>query len=285
MSVLKHTIAVSGALALLLILNIILAAWYGALPEAAPFALVLSGAAVLLVFLLIKRVLLPLREVEGFLRNMADNGFGGYLRVRSDDLGELTTHINRLSELLSDSEIRHKDLVMTLPDAVVELDRSGALVYLNDAALSLTGYKPDEIRKLDYTDLTPHGSHHEMKEVFQSVLEGNTVSNRELPFIGKDCRESLFRFTAVPLWKGREPSGCLLIGMDTEEKKRLSSDLKSERLKSGELSSRLNKAIQSLEEFSLMAVRRELKMREIRERLANLKKDAVSRKEPFDRTA
>ncbi|MBI5587976.1 MAG: PAS domain S-box protein [Deltaproteobacteria bacterium] len=285
MSVLKNTIATSETLAFFVLSDAVLAAYYGAGPMSTLFALVLSGAAALLVFLLIKRVVLPLSEAETFVKRMTEGDFSANLKLKSKDLGELTEDINKLAGLLRESEARQKDLISTIPCAVIQLDNSGSVVYLNEPALALTGYSAMEAAGLDYTDFTPQGSHHEMKEAIKAVIGGNAVSDREMHILGKDSREVAFEFSAMPLWKGRQPHGCLLIGRDVDEKKKIEDELKIARFKMQEAAVKLNKTIQCLEEFSLMAVRRELKMQEIRERLMELKKDTGLKKEPLDRTA
>ncbi|MBI5468138.1 MAG: PAS domain S-box protein [Deltaproteobacteria bacterium] len=285
MYVLKHTIAASGALALLIMSNAGLAAYHGAGPWSVFFALTLAGLAALLVFFIGRRVSAPLKDAELFLKKITEGDPSARLKSKNKDLDGLYSHLNRLSKVLKANEARLKDLMAAVPGAVIQLDRSGSITYLNDSAVMLTGLGAAEAAQSTYTDITPTQSHHDMKEVFRTVLNGQTVTGREMPILGKDCREIACELSAVPVWKGPEPEGCVLICRDVDEKKRLDAELKGAWMKAEEASVKLNKTIRCLEEFSLMAVRRELKMQEIRERLTELKKDTDLKKNPFDRTA
>lgn len=285
MYVLKHTIAASGALAVLIISNAGLAAYYGAGPWSVFFALTLAGLAALLVFFIGRRVWAPLKDAELFLQKITGGDPSARLKGKSKDLDILYSHLNMLSRVLKTNEARLKNLMAAIPGAVIQLDRSGSITYLNDSAAMLTGLDAVEAAESAYADIIPNASHHDMKEVFRTVLNGQTVTGREIPILSRDCREITCEVSAVPVWRGTEPDGCVLICRDMDEKKRLDAELKSSRMKAEEASAKLNKTIQYLEEFSLMAVRRELKMQEIRERLTELKKDTDLKKNPFDRTA
>lgn len=61
-----------------------------------------------------------------------------------------------------------------------------------------------------------------------------------------------------------------------EEHTRMTEELRAARLEAEETSGKLQKSIRELEEFALMAVRRELKMREIREKFKRCKDEYES---------
>lgn len=285
MYVLKRTTALSGAFALIIALNAILPAYYGAGRLSVASALAVAASVTLLVFVFGRRVSARLKDAEQFIEKLTEGDTTARLRSRRDDLDGLRSQLNRLSEFIKANEARRNDLIAAIPAAVIQLDATGSIARLNGFAAMLTGHSAIEVPEMDYTDITPTQSHHEMKEVFKAVSNGGTVTGRVITILGDDCREITCEFNAVPLWKGSEADGCVLMFRDVDEKKRLETELKSAWMKAEEASAKLDKTIQCLEEFSLMAVRRELKMREIRERLNELKKDTDLKKDPFDRSA
>lgn len=285
MYVLKSTTALSGALALIISSNAILPAYYGAGRLSAVSALAVAACAALLVFIFGRRASARLKDAEQFVERLAEGDTAARLRSRNDDLDGLRSQLNRLAELIEADEARRKDLIAAIPAAVIQLDASGSIARLNGFAAMLTGRSATEALEMDYTDITPTRSHHEMKEVFKAVSGGETVTGRVITILGDDCREITCELSAVPLWKGSGAQGCVLMFRDVDEKRRLETELKSAWLKAEEASAKLDKTMQCLEEFSLMAVRRELKMREIRERLNGLRKETDLKKDPFDRSA
>jgi len=62
-------------------------------------------------------------------------------------------------------------------------------------------------------------------------------------------------------------------GADAGESKRLVVELACARAQAQETEKKLKKTISDLEEFALLAIRRELKMQELRERFVQLKRD------------
>lgn len=285
MYVIKHTIATSGAFALLISLNAAVTSYCGAGQLSVFSTLATVAMASLLVFFMGRQIYQSIKDAGEFIEKTVEGDSTARLGTRFKDLPGLHSALNRLSRSVKAYEDRQKEFLAAIPAAVIRLDRSGTIAYMNDSAAMLTGRGTPEVREADYTDLTPTQSHHEMKEAFLTVLNGETVAGREITIIDRDCNEINCEFSAVPSWKGAEPDGCFLICRDAEEKARLESELKISRLREEEATAKLNKTIQYLEEFSIMAVRRELKMQEIRERLTELKKEPGLKKNPFDRTA
>ena len=68
-------------------------------------------------------------------------------------------------------------------------------------------------------------------------------------------------------------AGCCCIGRDIEERRKIMSELETARSHAEEATAKLKKTVNDLEEFSLLAVRRELKMQELREMFVRLKEE------------
>jgi PAS domain S-box-containing protein len=94
----------------------------------------------------------------------------------------------RESELaLQASEKKYKDLANLLPQIVLEMDRTGKLVFINHAGLTQTGYAPQDITKGLYISSLFAG--HEQKNLtshIEQLLKGEHLPGREFTAIRKD---------------------------------------------------------------------------------------------------
>jgi PAS domain S-box-containing protein len=83
------------------------------------------------------------------------------------------TERKRAEKNLRQSEERYRRLHETMRDAFVQVDMSGMIVDSNSAYQNMLGYEPDELLKLNYTDLTPQQWHD---------FEAGIVSEQILPY-------------------------------------------------------------------------------------------------------
>ncbi len=187
------------------------------------------------------------------------------------ELWALAGRYERLSGKLNESRAQFSDLVNMIPDALVETDEHGNITFVNEAVKALTGHSEKDLIGQDHTAFMPRAASDEMREIFDAVMTGGTLINRGLPIIHKDGGARRFEFSISPI-RGADGkvAGCRFVGRDIDERKRLMDELKTTREESKEASVRLKRTIEDLEACSLLAVRRELKMREIRERFKQL---------------
>ncbi len=233
----------------------------------------------------IRRILLPLEEVTKEMSGgPEDSGKGASAAkkeglARFGELGCLLGRYNKLSRSLEESLAHYRDLVNTIPDAVVEIDKDGKIIFINEAASVLTGYARKDAVDRTYTDFIPHEATPHVEEVFKAVMKGETVKGHEFPMRLKDGRIRFFEFSSAPIWKraanteGGTVIGCRSVGRDIDERKKIMDELKNARKEAEETSGKLKKTVEDLEDFALLAVRRELKMHEIRERFQKLKEE------------
>ena len=123
---------------------------------------------------------------------------------------------------------------------------------------------------LDFVTLEWKAAGH---SVLATLSEGEAINNADLKLVLKNGAESFFEFNAVPLWKDGVAAGCCCIGRDIEERRKIMSELEAARKHAEEATAKLKKTVNDLEEFSLLAVRRELKMQELREMFVRLKEE------------
>lgn len=156
------------------------------------------------------------------------------------------------------------EVLDALPDPVIEADSSGRIVFVNRAALIAMGCGPEEA-SARFAEL--------LRAAEASLPEGGRVAF-EAPLVMDDGSRRFFEFKSVQVGKVT-----LFIGRDSDEKKRLLDELGSARMQEVETATKLRRTISDLEEFALLAIRRELKMQEIRERFVRLKEEHEINKE------
>lgn len=230
-------------------------------------------------FIIIKKVLSPIKKINDTLERMSAGDYRDGAGISSNDsFGTLADHLNRLINSLNESVAHCRELVKTMPDLVMDIDRSGDITYMNEAATRLTGYTEEDVLNRPYTGFVDKRSSDEAGKAFKKVLNGESVRNLELSLILKNGDVNLFEFNAVPIWRAGAPAVCRAVGRDIEERKEIMGELKKARTEAEESSEKLKKTVRDIEDFALLAVRREIKMQEIREMLQELRKDMGMKK-------
>lgn len=183
------------------------------------------------------------------------------------ELRNVTDHLLRALGLREKYDTVRREVLDSLPDPFLELDRKGRIVFVNEAALTATGYNAGEVLGRPCLDFVPA----EWKRRAEDLLgAGSGQKGFELTLVLRDGRTRFFEFNSVPLKNGGLVTGCFCIGRDSDERKRLLDELTAARGQAGETSRKLKKTISDLEEFALLAIRRELKMQELRERFVQI---------------
>ena len=147
-----------------------------------------------------------------------------------------------------------REMFYSMPVPAIELDAEGRVVAINGAALSLG--VPPSAKGAPLAGL---------EEVMAGVRSGAI----ELPIQREDGSTLRLLVSAVALKKNGAPAGTLIIGRD--DTRRLEAELDTVKAGAKEAEAKLTGTIRDLEEFALMAVRREIKMKEIREKLTELR--------------
>ncbi len=118
-----------------------------------------------------------------------------------------------ISGLLAQSEIETTLLLLNaVADGILGLDRSGLIIYANQAARGLLGYSSAELmgRKLDEF-LVPAQAIH---KIFDPVLQGDVVSTDETILLSRKSSRMEVIITGVPLIQEHRITGALVIFRD-----------------------------------------------------------------------
>lgn len=251
-------------------------AW-AVLPLCALSLLLLAASA----YLIIKKTLRPIDRVSEALERMEAGDYRGAMEIAADGpFGALAARLRRLMDSLDESSARGGDIADTIPDLVMDIDRSGNVACFNEAASRLTGYAEEDVLGRPFLALLHRRSTEEAGEALERVLSGEAVKGLELTLTLKDGGARLFEFNAAPVRRAGGPTICRAVGRDIDERKEIMAELKKARAEAEESSEKLRQTVMDLEDFALIAVRREVKMQEIREMLQELRKDPGVKKRP-----
>lgn len=167
---------------------------------------------------------------------------------------------------------RYQGLMEITPSAIIEIDASGNIVSLNNPARKLTG-RPEDNRTQEspFAQFLPGQNRAELDKLFGDIRQGNAISGRQLPLVQEDGGVNRLDVNSAPLWSDGMITGYLISIHDAGKAERLMMELEDARRITEETTEQLKKTILDIEEFTLLAVKREVKMQEIRERLKRFK--------------
>lgn len=252
----------------------------GGLTPFSGVSLILAAASLYTAWLLVRSVIIPIESLSAKLsRDSALDGDGLWKGPLPHELEVITGHLEKASRSMSERMDQHRDLLKNMPDLLIEMDADGKIRYLNDAACVITGYSKLDVTGRHFLEFVPKEWRGQANRVFSTLMEGKPIKDFELPLVFKDGRLNYFEFNSVPLSVNGRISGCCCIGRDMDERKKIMDELERARANAEETSEKLKSTISDLEEFALLAVRRELKMQELRERFLKLKEDHEIKRE------
>lgn len=239
----------------------------------AAFAIPSAASIGFLIFLVFRRVLHPLLLLTATMKAAGDKGLSEAppwvpVEAPDDEFGELAACCNRLYAGLYEMAAERKKVLSSFPGPVIGLDRDGRVTELNGAALDIG--IPD-IRDRSFSSIIPSGRAAGFEAAFKDALGDGQPKTIEFPLKLDGGRVNLFVFSVTPLKRSGSSTEALLIGRDMEECGKLAEELAAVRSEAKDAEDKLNGTIRDLEEFALMAVRREIKMKEIREKLTELR--------------
>ncbi len=221
----------------------------------------------LVLTVLIHRILRPLSKITSGIERIGRGDFSHRIEVRGgDELAQLANSYNEMALSLRETTAHYRDLVETMPVAVFEFDRNGRIQFVNRMGQLWTGYREDELVGKAFCSFVHEKERQVVQKLMDEALRGRSVNSLQIPMVlRRELRH--FEFNIVPVWKGGEVIGCRAAAKDVEKTKRMMDELKEAKKQAEETSEQLRRTVKDLEEFALIAVRREMKMQEIREGL------------------
>lgn len=162
---------------------------------------------------------------------------------------------------------RIEGLLNTLPCALFAIGLDAKITYANKAAYALLGDNASEIKGRPLSSIISREHIDEADGHVRNALSGMTIRESELIVALADGATRPLSFSIAPIRDEDTITGCICVISDMGRQKALETVLHEARASEQEAVARLEKAESDIEEFAMMAIRREVKMREIRERL------------------
>jgi PAS domain S-box-containing protein len=168
------------------------------------------------------------------------------------------TDRKNMEQALRESEEKFRKLTETT-SAAIFIYKGNQIIYVNPIFEALTGYSKDEIVSLNFWDLVHPDDRHLVKERGIARQRGEEIPQRyEFKFVTKTGEERWVDFTAAAMeFKGS------LVGLGT------AYDITDRKKAEEEIQRRIN----DLQDFYEMAIGRELKMKELKEKIKELEEE------------
>ncbi|MFA6096171.1 MAG: PAS domain-containing protein [Candidatus Paceibacterota bacterium] len=129
--------------------------------------------------------------------------------------------------LLLESEERYRTLVENSNDVIWSLDTNGKFVYINKAAESISGYRPEEVVGASFELLLFTEDIDRIRAIFQSVMSGN-VNKYEIRVKKKNGDIFILSVNTAPIFKKDQIIGTVSCGRDITEQKAQEKELQKE---------------------------------------------------------
>ena len=214
---------------------------------------------------LTRRIIGPLSSITKGIEEIKKGDFNRQIEVGyPDELGRVGAAYNEMVASLRETIERKRDLIENLPVAIIESTKDGNIKYLNKIALAWSGYNKEEILGRRLTEFIPLENRGRIEEALETVLGGVPVRELQTPVALKGG-VSRFEFNIAPIVEGKEVVGLRCVSKDIEKTKKMLDELERAKKEAEETSEKLRRTVKDLEEFALIAARREMKMHKIRE--------------------
>ncbi len=151
-----------------------------------------------------------------------------------------------------------------LPVPVIKIDEQGCIVKTNYEFVQWSGYDEKECRGRRLDSLVDRSECYRITDLLEGLLKGKTIRGVHVRFVKKGGGSHV-ELDGAPI---RDGTGrALVVLKDMESIKKVMTELEGARKRAEEAKEKLKKMVNELEEFALIAIRREMKLKEIKERI------------------
>jgi PAS domain S-box-containing protein len=196
------------------------------------------------------------------------------------ELEEEAVKHSRIEEALMQSEERYRTILDELDLAYFEVDLEGNYTFVNDRQCSVFGYTKEEMIGMNYRVITPEEERKIPDEAFaHAFLTGEPVKRISYKMAAKDQPAGFTEVSAVPIRnKEGEIIGFRGIGQDVSERMQMeesirqhAAELEQKSQELAEANARMKIQTEKLERVNKLFLDRELKMKELKEEIKELK--------------
>ena len=185
---------------------------------------------------------------------------GGVIGIAID-----VTEQMRAQRALEEAEQHSRLILNSAADGIIGLDIAGKITFVNESACKLLGYEQDGLigvpmhESIQHSDATGAKIPVDMSRVFLTLYDGRTQNSDNEVLWRKDKSFFAVEYSCKPIYKGDVIIGAVFTFQDITER------LETQRI--------VQEKIDELEDFSLMAVGRELEMIDLKKEINILRQE------------
>ncbi|HDZ62326.1 MAG TPA: PAS domain S-box protein [Nitrospirae bacterium] len=166
------------------------------------------------------------------------------------------TERNKALSALKSSEEKYRDLFENANDLIQSVAADSSFLYVNRAWREALGYDEEEVARLSFTDIIHPDDMPRCIDAFKCLMAGEEIGKFEVTFITKNGLAIELEGSVNCQYKDGRPIGTRGIFRDITKRKELENELK--------------KKIDELERFHKVVVGREMRMKELKNRIKEL---------------
>ncbi len=124
-----------------------------------------------------------------------------------------------------DQDERYRDLFENANDLIQSISPDGSILYVNRAWREALGYTDDEITNLTIFDVIHPSCHEHCRELFERVMNGESIKDIEVEYISKDGRKIALEGSANCRLADGKPVATRSIFRDVTDRKAMEAQL------------------------------------------------------------
>jgi PAS domain S-box-containing protein len=129
-------------------------------------------------------------------------------------------------EALRESEARYHRLITRIAAVVIEMDPDGVIQFVNDAASTVTGYRPDELFGQRAQDVLFPGALRQQIDGLFDLFRAGDVTEFELMLAAKDGRQVILEFNSANQYRADGTLEKIVgLGVDITQRKQAEQEL------------------------------------------------------------
>ena len=185
---------------------------------------------------------------------------GGIIGIAID-----VTEQMRAQRALEEAEQHSRLILNSAADGIIGLDIAGKITFVNESACKFLGYEQDGLigapmhESIQHSDATGSKIPVDMSRVFLTLYDGRAQNSDNEVLWRKDNSSFPVEYSCKPIYKGDVIIGAVFTFQDITER------LETQRI--------VQEKIEELEDFSLMAVGRELEMIDLKKEINRLRQE------------
>ena len=173
----------------------------------------------------------PIKQITDATGKVAGGDLITRLTIRrNDEIGALASSFNEMTENLRRTTISRDyvdNIIGSMNDTLVVLDRAARISSVNKASCELLGYREDELIGMDMHKILAMEENFSREAGFSQVLAGDKIVNLETDYLAKDGTRVPMLFSATVLKdKKGEIEGIVGIARDVTERRKAEEALR-----------------------------------------------------------